>query len=69
MEQDKTSIYVDYLNQKVFPIIDYDRLQASYGTQDKEYAKAVLHLLHQANGTLLWHGLSDRGSNRLCYGS
>ncbi len=48
MEQDKTSIYVDYLNQKVFPIIDYDRLQASYGTQNKDYAKAVLHLLHQA---------------------
>ncbi|KXL53862.1 hypothetical protein CLNEO_10880 [Anaerotignum neopropionicum] len=48
MEQDKTSIYVDYLNQKVLPAINYDRLQASYGTQDKDYAKAVLHLLHQA---------------------
>lgn len=48
MEQDKTSIYVHYLNQKVLSTINYDRLQASYGTQDKDYAKAVLHLLHQA---------------------
>ena len=48
MEQDKTSIYMDYLNQKVLPAINYDRLQASYGTQDKDYAKAVLHLLYKA---------------------
>lgn len=48
MEHDKTSIYVDYLNQKVLPTIDYDRLQASYGTQVKDYAKSVLHLLYKA---------------------
>lgn len=48
MEHDKTSIYVEHLNQKVLPTIDYDRLQASYGTQDKDYAKAVLHLLYKA---------------------
>lgn len=29
MEHDKTSIYVEHLNQKVLPTIDYDRLQAS----------------------------------------
>ena len=61
MEHDKTSIYVEHLNQKVLPTIDYDRLQASYGTQDKDYAKAVLHLLYKA--------MLDGGRNRLCYGS
>jgi hypothetical protein len=42
MEHDKTSIYVEHLNQKVLPTIDYDRLQTSYGTQDKDYAKSSM---------------------------
>ena len=39
--------YVDYINANVLPKINYERLQADYGTEDKAYAKSVLNALHQ----------------------
>lgn len=39
--------YIDWLNVEVLPRIDYIRLQDSYNTTDKAYAKGILHLMHQ----------------------
>lgn len=38
--------YIDRLNAKILPRIDYIRLQESYETEEKAYAKGILHLLH-----------------------
>ena len=40
--------YIDYLNARILPRIDYIRLQQSYATEEKAYAKGILHLLHDA---------------------
>jgi len=39
--------YIDHINEKILPHIDYEKLQASYGT-DVVYAKEILQLLHAA---------------------
>jgi len=39
--------YADYINSNILQTVDYDKLQASYGT-DMAYAKAVLNSLHNA---------------------
>lgn len=47
MDYEPMNLYVDYINAKVLPKIDYERLQADYGTEEKAYAKSVLNALHQ----------------------
>lgn len=47
MDYEPMNLYVDYINAKVLPKIDYGRLQADYGTVDRAYAKSVLNALHQ----------------------
>lgn len=44
----KADSYIDYLNVHILPRIDYEKLQNSYSTSDKTYAKGILNLLHQA---------------------
>ena len=39
--------YLDYLNDKILPFIDYEKLHTSYKT-DMVYAKGILNLLHEA---------------------
>ena len=39
--------YLDYLNDKILPFIDYEKLYTSYKT-DMVYAKGILNLLHEA---------------------
>lgn len=51
--------YVDYINANVLPKIDYERLQADYGTEEKSYAKSVLNALHQ--GLLKEYGTETFG--------
>ena len=41
------NLYVDYINANVLPKVNYERLQADYGTEEKAYAKSVLNALHQ----------------------
>ena len=43
----KSETYIDMLNEKILPHIDYDELHKSYFTQGKEYAKGVLNALHE----------------------
>ena len=43
---DNAEKYIENLNKNVLPHIDYTRLQASYATAGKEYAKEVLKQLH-----------------------
>ena len=50
MDNDKMNLYVDYINKNVLPKINYDRLQADYGTEEKAYAKSVLNALHKGVG-------------------
>ena len=47
MDCEPMNLYVDYINANVLPKIDYERLQADYGTEEKAYAKSVLNALHQ----------------------
>lgn len=47
-KKDPVDIYIEYLNANVLNRIDYQRLQESYGTEDKAYAKGILNILHQA---------------------
>lgn len=47
MDFEPMNFYVDYINANVLPKIDYERLQADYGTEEKAYAKSVLNALHQ----------------------
>jgi len=44
----KSDLYIDYINKNILPGIDYGKLQQSYGTPDKSYAKGILNLLHEA---------------------
>lgn len=45
---DQYERYIDYINKNILPYIDYNRLQESYGTEDKSYAKMTLYTLHEA---------------------
>lgn len=47
MDYEPMNLYVDYINAKVLPKIDYERLQTDYETAEKAYAKSVLNALHQ----------------------
>ena len=40
--------YNDYIERNILLRIDYEKLQESYYTEDMEYAKGILNLLHQA---------------------
>ena len=53
------NLYVDYINANVLPKVDYERLQADYGTEEKAYAKSVLKALHQ--GVLEVYGTETFG--------
>lgn len=44
----KLEQYVDYINAHILPFIDYNTLDRSYQTADKEYAKGILNRLHTA---------------------
>lgn len=46
-DTNKTEQYVEYINENILPLIDYEKLQASYDT-DMAYAKGILHSLHKA---------------------
>jgi hypothetical protein len=43
----KQQVFVDYLNNSVFPSLDFSRLEQSYNT-DLVYAKEILGQLHKA---------------------
>ena len=49
--------FIDYINSKILPNIEYGKLQESYATDDKQYAKSVLHDLHEA--VKLCYGTSE----------
>ena len=55
---DRCDSYINYLNRNILPFIDYERLQQSYDTEDKSYAKLVLNTLHEA-------AVKEYGSDRL----
>lgn len=40
--------FIEHINEKILPRIDYEQLENSYSTAEKAYAKGVLNLLHQA---------------------
>nr|WP_314464525.1 hypothetical protein [uncultured Clostridium sp.] len=44
----KLEQYIDYINEHILPFIDYEALDRSYQTVEKEYAKGILNLLHTA---------------------
>jgi hypothetical protein len=44
----KLENFIDHINSNILPFIDYDELDRSYHTEEKEYAKGVLNLLHIA---------------------
>ena len=44
---DNTDKYIEILNDRILPNIDYDLLWQSYKTEDKAYAKGVLKILHE----------------------
>jgi len=46
-EKNSTDAYVEHINSRILPFIDYGELQKSCGT-DMVYAKGVLHRLHRA---------------------
>lgn len=50
--------YANYINRNILPFIDYERLQQSYETENKRYAKSVLYTLHEA-------AVKEYGSDRL----
>jgi len=43
---DNTDKYIEILNEKILPHIDYSKLAESYESEDKAYAKGVLKILH-----------------------
>ena len=47
MKKTTTERYVDYIDKNILPVINYNRLQASYSS-DMVYAKTILNLLHKA---------------------
>jgi len=44
----KVNAYIEHINRHILPHADFGRLNASYSSQDKEYAKQMLASLHQA---------------------
>lgn len=48
MDDSIVNLYVDYINKRVLPGINYTQLQADYQTEEKLYAKSVLNALHKA---------------------
>lgn len=60
MDYEPMNRYVDYINAKVLPKINYERLQADYGTEEKAYAKSVLNALHQGLLTVYGTETFDR---------
>ncbi len=44
----KVSAYIGHINRHILPYVDFSKLNASYASQDKEYAKQMLASLHQA---------------------
>jgi hypothetical protein len=46
-DKSTTDKYIDYINKRILPFIDYSKLQASYDT-DMVYAKGILNRLHEA---------------------
>lgn len=76
--------YIDRLNASILPHIDYIRLQQSYDTEEKAYAKGVLNLLHKAaaevygkeqftevdleNGPLVLPAVLDGANGTVCLG-
>jgi len=47
MKKTTTERYVDYIDKNILPVINYNKLQASYSS-DMVYAKTILNLLHKA---------------------
>jgi len=48
LSEDNTDKYIKILNERILPYIDYDKLSDSYDTAEKEYAKGILKILHDA---------------------
>ena len=64
-DKHKADQYVEYINDRILPFIDYAKLQESYNT-DMAYAKGVLNRLHEAmvtvyGGARLDEDISDDG--------
>lgn len=50
MKENKSKLdrFIDHINKRILPFIDYNELDRSYHTPEKAYAKGVLNLLHTA---------------------
>jgi len=64
-DKHKADQYVEFINDRILPHIDYAKLQESYNT-DMAYAKGVLNRLHEAmvtvyGGARLDEDISDDG--------
>ena len=57
--------YLDYLNENIFPNIKYDCLLASYKTDDMEYAKKILKLLHHSLCEIYGTSHIDKGKDAI----
>ena len=58
----KCEKYIDTINKNILPFIDYNRLQESYESEDKGYAKMVLYILHETAEQIYGPGVSCHGS-------
>ena len=81
---DLSNRYIDRLNAKILPRIDYIRLQESYDTDERAYAKGILNLMHKAaaevygkeqfteadlaNGPLVLPAVLDGANGTVCLG-
>lgn len=63
LTEDNTDRYVEYINKSILSKIEYEKLQESYGTEEKAYAKQVLNALSQAAvecyGTAYFDGFDE----------
>ena len=57
-DKSKTDQYVEHINSRILPFIDYYELQASYDT-DMAYAKGILNRLHEAVAEVYGGGSLD----------
>jgi len=46
--KNKCDTFIELINETILPRIDFEALQQSYGTEDKNYAKNILNHLHEA---------------------
>lgn len=59
---DQCDKYIEMLNKNLLPFINYDRLQDSYTSEDKSYAKMTLYTLHEIAEQVYGPSLSCNGN-------